>query len=609
MLKLLLFLLSILSLLPNLLHADMREVYTRLTTLTNELQKLAAMPAKLAPAARPPSPLFGAEEKEEEEYVPEEEFESFEEFERLMEEGLLILRETREPVAGLSGRKAQRLGELVEKEEAKLSRAEAAELAQLMRKLEPPTPPAKEEPKKPLVEEEKKPAEIKIPEPPQPAPKPEPKPAEVKPKPTKEEKPAERRPSVSERKPPIIPTKEKEGKIINLSYKKFDELRKAKKLEEKEPIRQLKTRPKFAKPIKPIVTKPPAEVNISLLLLEPVLNTLEQMKSTKPVEKAQRKVEAREIINTLLKLVRSRRYEEKPDSDKIFNAINRIIAIDPLLISTAAIILREAGVPQSKYHPLMTQIFFKQVGEIAKQLQDAVKGGRGFLEEGLRGDIDEALSYPLELEGEIQRAKTKSDLGKVTSEEEDFIRKIEDYKEWLLWILSQSESKEILNNSGFDADFFIYIFGKEPHRIYCDPSRRKPEYKPFRKDLEEIAEDINYYQENEKKWLQSIKTYYVQGIINKLKGYLAHATEPTYCQICLWLDINEMRKSGFNYYQVLDYVSKFLLDLHKETANEAVKDVYENVIPELRAAIIKKEKQTEEEVENECFALRGIRPI
>jgi hypothetical protein len=329
------------------------------------------------------------------------------------------------------------------------------------------------------------------------------------------------------------------------------------------------------------------------------LQPLERMPKDTEQKKAEQKAQAKGILNGLLAFVKSPQYKQE-DQNKIIDAIKRILAIDPLLISTAAIILREAKVPMKENYELMGDLYHERIRDyVATELDNILKRkGGGTIHKGLRDDIDEALSYPIELEGEIQKAKMVIELQPGTQqarEAQEFIKRINDLREWLLELLKKN--KNTLKASGLDVDFYIDLFEEKGNRVYCITQvggGNPPEnvYIPFIIDLKNIAQEIDDYKTNVAHYSKSKKISKQQDIINKLKGFLAYATDRQYCQLCLTQAIREIRRENergtFDINETFRKIRTFLTSIYDQEQNEAIKDVLDNTLPKLRDAIIAK---------------------
>jgi len=323
------------------------------------------------------------------------------------------------------------------------------------------------------------------------------------------------------------------------------------------------------------------------------------MPSTSPREKAIQKAEAKGILNGLLAFVESVNFDPATHLQPIKDAAVRILAIDPLLISTAAIVLRKMQVPMNenyqmmgdKYHYLIKEYVAKEFDEISRRRT------AGPIHAGLRDDIDEALSYPIELEGEIQAAKAITELQSGTPEAQAaqaFIDRIAELKGWLLALLKKNQIK--LREAGLPVDEYIDMFEQKDNRVYCvtqtGPSFPGNVYTPFIDDLREIIRDVESYRQEEATAPRSSKIYRQQRMLNKLRGFLDHATARGYCQICLRDDIRAIAQADqartFNVNQTFITIEEFLQGIYDADRNQAIKQVLDETVPALKKAIREK---------------------
>jgi hypothetical protein len=344
------------------------------------------------------------------------------------------------------------------------------------------------------------------------------------------------------------------------------------------------------------------------------LQPLEKMPEQNLAQTLEKKAQAKGLLNAILAYTRSSKYQEQ-QKQKIQESVKRIIKIDPLLISTAALILKQVNSPLKNTYGYMEELYKNQIKVIAEQLGEIKtrKGTQKLIPKGVRDDIDEAISLPIELQGEIQNAKNiisifegKKNQAVTQKEQEDytaakeFIEKIEALREQLYYLLKDNESMlRALKDLGIDIDidFYLSLFEKKLNRVYCvteiNPNLYPDRvYKPFIEDLKEIFEDIKDYELAHEKYLPSMKVYKIQDILNKLNGFLAHATEKSYCQICLANDINAIYQANlqqtFDVNQHFNKIKNFLENLYKQNKNEVLKDMIDNKLPQLKNAFLQK---------------------
>ncbi len=355
---------------------------------------------------------------------------------------------------------------------------------------------------------------------------------------------------------------------------------------------------------KPIIEVPIPKVEIKMIMaLAPYLQQLKSMPAVSAQQKAERKARAKGTLNGLLAFVASPQFKSDYE-EKIQDAAKDILAIDPLLISTAAIILRQAQIPMYQNYRMMANYYHTSIQFIANEFDTlARRKGKGRIHLGFREDIDEALSYPIELEGEVQEAKTIIELqpnSEEATQAQIFISRIDELREWLLELLKKPENRRILEQVELPVDFYISIFEKKADRTYCDPSKQDPMYIPFIRDLREIIIDIEEYNQGVTGYSRSLKIYKIQSIINKLKGYLAHAIEKSYCQICLWEDIKEIQskvqEGAFDLERTFDQIREFLTQIYTKEQNEAIKFTLDNTLPKLIATVKAKQCMSEDDL-------------
>lgn len=264
--------------------------------------------------------------------------------------------------------------------------------------------------------------------------------------------------------------------------------------------------------------------------------------------------------------------QKKQDSAKnrakLWNAMKTILIIDPLLIQTSLDTMRKSGASTTDLYRLMTDLYDNRIKFLENEFKKIKPGFK--LIKGIRDDIDEGLTYPIEISGEVQDAEIKS-----TKENGNnarvFFNNINDLWERLLLLLQglSQEQKETLKEEGIDVGEYINNINQQKSRTYCRYKTTEGclPYKSLYQELEDMVNTINLYEEHKNTYSRTQKTFAIQNIINKLKAFLAYATDKEFCQICLNTDARD--SIGFpekitRYKQQLETLKRFFKQLSIE---------------------------------------------
>ncbi len=340
-----------------------------------------------------------------------------------------------------------------------------------------------------------------------------------------------------------------------------------------QPKKPLKITPAVKKAVE--VKVPKIDINMA-----PQINTYMQQLRAKPTQtidqKADKKAFARGVLNGLMVWAEKKK---GGDQQAALSAIKEILAIDPLLISTGALVLEKMGLSKQDIYAVMTNLYQERVNFIGQEI-DKIKLGKVYA--GIREDIDEAIAYPIELSGALQHAKNQITL-KTADEKvsQDFVNRMVDLKAQLCRHITD-------NIELFDPMYreFYRSFCEEGTKldiVYCITAVRKGvnKYIPIGDALKDVLARIETYKTNQKQYWASKRIFELQYMVNTLTGFIDFFTHPKFCKICIMEDIERMQQERFLYKQKLEEIKQFLLALAGQEQNVYLRAVAEQEIPRL----------------------------
>lgn len=226
---------------------------------------------------------------------------------------------------------------------------------------------------------------------------------------------------------------------------------------------------------------------------------------------------------------------------QIFKALATILAIDPLLIQTSVDTLRRIRVPNEDIYLLITELYAGRIDYLTYQFalmkRQIEQNPNQKLSEGMRQDIDEGLTYPIEISGEVQNAEIQANKND-NAIARIFFNDINIQWERLLKLLQKElsrQQKKVLKNEGIDIKQYIKGIKQQKSRVYCKlkDSPTCPSYKSFYTELDELGETVDQYEKLKARNLRIHKAFAIQNIINKLKAFNIYSTDKQFCQVCL----------------------------------------------------------------------------
>lgn len=336
------------------------------------------------------------------------------------------------------------------------------------------------------------------------------------------------------------------------------------------------------KPLKIIPTvKKVAETTVPKIdiTMSAQINAYMQQLRAKPTQTVAQKVEkkafARGVLNGLLVWAE----KKKGGSTEAVSAVNEILAIDPLLISTAALVLEKMGFTKKDIYLTMTKLYQERVDFIGQEI-NKIKMGKVYA--GIRDDIDEAIAYPIELSGALQYAKNQITL-KTADEKvsQDFVNRMVDLKAQLCRHIT--DNIELFDPMYRDFYRSFCEEGTKPDIVYCITAVRPGvnKYVPIGDALKDVLARIEAYKINQKQYWASKRIFELQYMVNTLTGFIDFFTHPRFCKICIMEDIERMQKEQFLYKQKLAEIKQFLLALAGQEQNVYLRAVVEVEIPRL----------------------------
>ncbi len=351
---------------------------------------------------------------------------------------------------------------------------------------------------------------------------------------------------------------------------------------EKEPERPAtprRSRPQSARFERPLAE--PAKKTVNWVNLKNSIQQLESLPSTGPEQTTFKKSEAKATLDAIGQLVEKTRLGDlRNKKPQLWDAIRPILAIDPLLIQSAINILRKGYLNSSEASPelytLMTDLYENRISFLEKEFKKIKPGFT--LAKGIRDDIDEGLTYPIEISGEVQDAQIKATKNDLLAG--NFFNTTNDQWERLLLLLRSlsEQQKDALRKEGIDIDQYINNIEENKLRTYCrvnKPSECK-DYISFYDELNTMAQNADDFKNNKLRYNRSSKTFAIQNIINKLNAFAIYAQDTSICQICLNEDAQkaneEKTEKDFNRIESL-FTNLLLTEPNNNTYNEALKTI------------------------------------
>lgn len=287
---------------------------------------------------------------------------------------------------------------------------------------------------------------------------------------------------------------------------------------------------------------------INWVNLKHSIQQLESLPSTGPEQTAIKKLEAKATLEGIESLVKkASRGNLQNKQRELWEAIHPILKIDPLLIQPAINILRNIYLNASEANPklyqLMTDLYENRISFLENEFKKIKPGFK--LAKGIRDDIDEGLTYPIEISGEVQDAQIKAQKDDDPRAKDFFNATNDQWKRLLLLLRELSEQqKEALREEGIDVDQYISNIEQQKSGTYCrlETDRGCLPYKSIYEELDDLVKTIDYYNEVKHKNLRNHKAFAIQNIVNKLKAFTAYSTDKNFCQICLDKDTADSSK-------------------------------------------------------------------
>lgn len=325
--------------------------------------------------------------------------------------------------------------------------------------------------------------------------------------------------------------------------------------------------------------------------LPPYMDQLKSMPVLTAQQKADKKAFARAILNAILSWVQKK--QVKPEV--VEQAVQTLLQVDPLMISTAALVLQKVGFDQEYIRALMVQLFRKQVAFIEQRFIDEQASAN--ITAGARDDIDEAVSYPMELLGATRLAENiklmserKSDATYVNAD--NFLKNIDQEKQRLCAAIQKNAHKFEM----FPEYYAVYSLycgkvDKKKVDVYCTTPNCT--YGPGIKDVVTVQVNLNNAIND---LLATIQTYnasnvgservmIMQGILGTLSDFNYFFSNPHFCTICLKNAIDATKNKDPRFESALNKISTFIADVAQKQNNRYLDHFVHDSMPAIQNVI------------------------
>lgn len=315
---------------------------------------------------------------------------------------------------------------------------------------------------------------------------------------------------------------------------------------------------------------------------------------------------AHAILNGILALVQS---NSNVDKAKIAAAVQRILEINPLLISTASLVLEKIGYDQEQIRAIMIHLFKKQVDFIIQRF--AEEQATANITAGARDDIDEAVSYPMEIAGALRLAENnklmserKTDASYVNADH--FLQAIDAEKQRLCAEIQKNESK-FGEFPEYLAVYNLYCgkMGDRKVDVYC--TTPKCTYGPGLKDvkaeivdlstaIQELLQKIDNYRTTQ---VGSKKVMIMQEILGTLSDFNYFFNNPHFCRICLKNALRTVAQRDPRFERALNQIGQFIYEVAQQQQNKYLTQFVEQTMPSIKAVMLQVEAMPENQAWDE----------
>lgn len=336
-----------------------------------------------------------------------------------------------------------------------------------------------------------------------------------------------------------------------------------------------------------VISKEPQAINIQgFNIINTTLTSVfgtPNIEKFQTVEKKKYKDKAREFLNALHILIKSTTNIPAKNKDVVYQSALKMLYIDPLLISTVIAVLKDSGQPQEKIYEVMKNQFEKQIEFLEKEFKEIVKPKFPFTE-GVKNDIDEALSYQPAISDEIQIAELKKRLEK-DPQANQFIDEINKLQKRLADLLRKNA--KVLEKNDIPLESYLEMMETQIRpscRVACPTG-----YISIYSDLDEIQKSIKNYNDKSKRYRLSQRILAKQSIINKLSSFLTYLNvkDPSFCQVCLNNDINSRPDYDIN--GTFDLIKNFFENLPIYEKNAGTQKAI-NIAQELKELMLARKR-------------------
>ena len=212
--------------------------------------------------------------------------------------------------------------------------------------------------------------------------------------------------------------------------------------------------------------------------------------------------------------------------------IDEMLNADPLLILHAVEIYRHLKIQGDPYGYNLMADNYKELTDALESIKNLIAGG-GAVYQGICDDMDTILAFFVELDGEVDDAKLKTN----DPNAQKFVQQIEGYRERVKQLLQQNlaDWKRVLEakckgRRRIDIDQYLMMLQPEEPHAYCS---LRGDYFPFINDLNRIKKEIGNYNASQMRWE---KTFIKRHALHLMGAFVRNVLSPI-CDYCFSADL------------------------------------------------------------------------
>lgn len=344
-----------------------------------------------------------------------------------------------------------------------------------------------------------------------------------------------------------------------------------------------------------------------------------------PEDKKDKQPLAKKTLNGLLFFVKNTVVQPQRIK-KIYDLVVYILNINPLLINTAAAVLREIGFNNFVVHRLMVLFFNERIKFIREQLEELKLQAT----EGVIQDVDEAFAYSIALSSELQRQESVLLQEQSTVQQkkmaQKFVDKVKELRKKLCDIITAPDNIVLFKTKPALQSLYRMICGKQQKadvRVYCvtAPHTYGPlltgkahTYCGFNQEVDDLIKLIDEYRQIDQQGVISTsqRVYTVQSIVSSLEDMNLFFQNPDFCPNCLRRAISEEYPAASKtadvqepFKEKLAQITAFLQEINNREHSFYLEDFVRTGIPKIKATLDRVRKLTDRESQA-IYKLIGI---